>query len=162
MFVILKKFDHIDARSQCYIIFFVSTSLKIKWTKLERLSLKSCCTTFTSSAAILSQMKSQNRLECLTLAKAIQHSLIIELQGRLEPALVEHPSCAPLLEISPVTPILDQVGKACQGQTRQLILLLSQWKRIDIRGHCYKNFQVRNLQMFVISWSVCPWQAVPA
>ncbi len=32
---------------------------------------------------------------------------------------------------------------------------------IDTRGQCYKTFYVRNLRIFVISQSVCPWQAVP-
>jgi hypothetical protein len=27
---------------------------------------------------------------------------------------------------------------------------------------CYKTFSVLNLRIFVISWSVCPWQAFPA
>ncbi len=29
-------------------------------------------------------------------------------------------------------------------------------------GQCHKNFFVRNLRIFVISQSVCPWQAFPA
>jgi hypothetical protein len=29
-------------------------------------------------------------------------------------------------------------------------------------GMYYKTFYRRNLQIFVISWSVCPWQAYPA
>jgi len=29
-------------------------------------------------------------------------------------------------------------------------------------GQCYKTFYVRNLRIFVISWSVCPWQGFPA
>ncbi len=32
----------------------------------------------------------------------------------------------------------------------------------QIRGQCYKIFYDRNLRIFVISWSVCPWQAFPA
>ncbi len=32
----------------------------------------------------------------------------------------------------------------------------------ESRGQCYKTFFVRNLWIFVISWSVCPWQAFPA
>jgi hypothetical protein len=34
-------------------------------------------------------------------------------------------------------------------------------KRVS-RGQCYKTFYGRKLQIFVISWSVCPWQALPA
>jgi hypothetical protein len=30
------------------------------------------------------------------------------------------------------------------------------------RAQCYKTFNVRNLQMFAISWSVCPRQGFPA
>jgi hypothetical protein len=29
-------------------------------------------------------------------------------------------------------------------------------------AQCFKTFYGRNLQMFIISWSVCPWQAVSA
>ncbi len=29
----------------------------------------------------------------------------------------------------------------------------------DSWGQCYKTFLVCNLQVFVMSWSVCPWQA---
>jgi hypothetical protein len=30
------------------------------------------------------------------------------------------------------------------------------------RAQCYKTFSVRNLRIFVISKSVCPWQAFPS
>jgi hypothetical protein len=33
---------------------------------------------------------------------------------------------------------------------------------IDTRGLYYKTFYGRNLQIFVISYSVCPWQAFQA
>ncbi len=33
--------------------------------------------------------------------------------------------------------------------------LISYW------GQCYKTFSVRNLQIFIISLSICPWQAFP-
>ncbi len=33
---------------------------------------------------------------------------------------------------------------------------------LTTKGQCYKAFYGRNLQIFVISWSVCPWQAFPA
>ncbi len=32
---------------------------------------------------------------------------------------------------------------------------------IDRRGMYYKTFYNHNLQIFVISYSVCPWQAFP-
>jgi hypothetical protein len=30
------------------------------------------------------------------------------------------------------------------------------------KGQCYKTFYARNLRIFVISQSVCPWPAFPA
>ncbi len=42
--------------------------------------------------------------------------------------------------------MLDKAGKACQGQTLQLIMK---------RDQCYKIVYSRNLQMFVISQSAC-------
>ncbi len=33
---------------------------------------------------------------------------------------------------------------------------------INDQGQSYETFNVRNLQMFVLSWSVCPWQDFPA
>ncbi len=33
---------------------------------------------------------------------------------------------------------------------------------IDTRCLCYKTFYSNNLNYFVISWSVCPWQDFPA
>jgi hypothetical protein len=42
----------------------------------------------------------------------------------------------------------------------------SSWRRRyntkETRAQCYKTFFVRNLHFFIISWSVCPWQAFPA
>jgi S-adenosylhomocysteine hydrolase len=32
----------------------------------------------------------------------------------------------------------------------------------DFWGQSYKTFYGRNLPIFVMSWSVCPWQAFPA
>jgi hypothetical protein len=34
--------------------------------------------------------------------------------------------------------------------------------RIDSWGQCDNTFYIRNLRFFVISLSVCPWQAFPA
>jgi hypothetical protein len=31
-----------------------------------------------------------------------------------------------------------------------------------IWGQCYKTFYVRNLRIFILSYSVCPWQGFPA
>ncbi len=57
----------------------------------------------------------------------------------------------------------DQAGKACRGQTLQLAAnFLKIFYSIGTRGQCYKTFYVRNLRIFVISQSVCPWQAFPA
>ncbi len=43
------------------------------------------------------------------------------------------------------------------------ITLLYLWNCNKLtRGQCYKTFFVRNLQIFVLSLSVCTWQAFPA
>ncbi len=69
--------------------------------------------------------------------------------------------------LQPYQQILDQAGKACQGQTLQLIWPCRQlWQKkfynIDSRGLYYKTFYARNLHILVISKSVYPWQAFPA
>ncbi len=71
----------------------------------------------------------------------------------------------------PYQQTLDLAGKACQRQTLQLIIKshnLRPYTFYNI-GHwaynwnCdYKTFHARNLRMFVISWSVCSWQAFPS
>ncbi len=38
---------------------------------------------------------------------------------------------------------------------RMTVFTLNPWVQ------CYKTFYVHNLRMFVLSWSVCPWQAFP-
>ncbi len=35
-------------------------------------------------------------------------------------------------------------------------------KENEISGQCYKTFYGRKLQLFIINWSICPWQAFPA
>jgi hypothetical protein len=32
----------------------------------------------------------------------------------------------------------------------------------DTRGQCYETVYICNVQIFVLSWSVCPWQAFPS
>jgi hypothetical protein len=46
-----------------------------------------------------------------------------------------------------------------------VIILLAVHSISGVAGfwaQCYKTFSVRNLRIFVISESVCPWQAFPA
>jgi hypothetical protein len=40
-------------------------------------------------------------------------------------------------------------------------LVLKQ-QNFNFRAQCYKTFYSRNLQILVISWSVCPWQKFTA
>ena len=86
----------------------------------------------------------------------------------------------------PYLQTLDQAGKACQGQTHQLIKRIrklrtkkfynigprrgregrpdfqqNDTKSGDTRGQSYKTFYGRNLRIFVISQCVCPWKGLP-
>jgi hypothetical protein len=42
------------------------------------------------------------------------------------------------------------------------VLHLDRLSKKDIRGQCYKTFHGRDLRIFEISLSVCPWQEFPA
>ncbi len=45
-------------------------------------------------------------------------------------------------------------------KTRRLPI---EWKHYQVPwGQCFGTFYVRNIQMFLISYSICPWQAFPA
>ncbi len=75
-------------------------------------------------------------------------------------------ACNSRVDSWPHPQTLDQDVKACQGQTIWLIT--------NIRLHAHKSFIVqtpgadvkklygRNLRVFVLSYSVCPWQAFQA
>ncbi len=56
----------------------------------------------------------------------------------------------------PYLQITDEAGKACHGQTLQLITKFNELetKKFYNFGQYYKPFFIRNLRMFVISWSV--------
>ncbi len=60
-----------------------------------------------------------------------------------------------------------QASSSVKGQTLQLITETVNYGRNIFYdkgpwGQCYKTIFLRNLQIFVISWSGCPWQAFPA
>jgi hypothetical protein len=53
-------------------------------------------------------------------------------------------------------------GHSLMEALKQNIFIKKQIGVINIRGLDYKTFYDPNLRIFVISWSVCPWQASPA
>ncbi len=63
--------------------------------------------------------------------------------------------------------LLEQTRKACRGQTLQPLtkacyLWTKKFYNIGSRCQCLKTFFVRTLQIFVISYRICQWQASPA
>jgi hypothetical protein len=48
------------------------------------------------------------------------------------------------------------IGTACKVI---FILTPKMFYEIDTKAQCYKTFYVRNLRIYVISESVCPWQS---
>jgi hypothetical protein len=45
------------------------------------------------------------------------------------------------------------------GSAKKNLLGSSSEQKNVARAQCYKTLYIRNSQFFVISWSVCPWQA---
>jgi hypothetical protein len=57
-------------------------------------------------------------------------------------------------------------GKAYQGKTLAYSNIFKlqpeKFNKNVTRAQCYKTFYVRALRIFVLSYSVCPWEAFPA
>jgi hypothetical protein len=66
--------------------------------------------------------------------------------------------------LQPYSQTLYQAGKARQGKHLRTFLNYGSKKSYNIvpMAQCYKTFYIRNLQMFVLSLSVCPCQPFAA
>jgi hypothetical protein len=109
------------------------------------------------------------KLEGLPLATLSFHLESGNLRARPEQTQLEDLSDASFLGkllVLPATVRQDwKVFARCKHSSLFGLIISYKQKKFfntDTLGQCYKTFFVHNLRIFLISYSVCPWQAFPA